>query len=113
MSDFHEPGIHKRPPKSSAPEVSLAGMARSSPRSPNPSPTSLRALDWFVFFLADVQTGFGAFVSVYLTAQKWTQTDIGFVLTAGSLLGLFGQIPGGAAVDAARSTRWVAACAIV
>ncbi|HEV3160219.1 MAG TPA: MFS transporter, partial [Xanthobacteraceae bacterium] len=36
-----------------------------------PSRRSLRGLDWFVFFVADVQTGFGPFVSVYLTAQRW------------------------------------------
>jgi MFS family permease len=59
-----------------------------------------------------VQTGFGAFVSVYLTAQKWTQTDIGLVLTVGAIVGLIGQIPGGAIVDAARSQRWVAAGAV-
>src|SRR5258707_2364441 len=77
-----------------------------------PSLTSRRALDWFVLFLADVQTGFGAFVSVYLTTEKWTQTDIGLVLTAGAVVGLVGQIPGGAIVDAARSERWVAAAAV-
>jgi MFS family permease len=80
--------------------------------SPSPSPRSRRALDWFVFFLADVQTGFGAFVSVYLTTEKWSQTDIGLVLTAGAIVGLVGQIPGGAIVDAARSQRWVAAVAV-
>jgi isocitrate lyase len=47
-----------------------------------PSRRSLRGLDWFVFFVADVQTGFGPFVSVYLTAQRWTQVDIGLVLSA-------------------------------
>ena len=77
-----------------------------------PSLTSRRALDWFIFFLADVQTGFGAFVSVYLTTEKWTQTDIGLVLTTGAVVGLVGQIPGGAIVDAARSPRWVAAAAV-
>ena len=82
-------------------------------RAPAPSSTSRHALDWFVFFLADVQTGFGAFVSVYLTAQKWTQTDIGLVLTIGGIVGLLGQIPGGALVDAARSERWVAALAVI
>ena len=46
---------------------------------------SLRGLDWFIFFVADVQTGFGPFVSVYLTAQKWTQVDIGLVLSGGRL----------------------------
>jgi MFS family permease len=69
-------------------------------------------LDWFVFFVADVQTGFGPFVAVYLTAQKWTQIDIGLVLTVGGLVALAGQIPGGALVDAARSARLVAGLAV-
>ena len=46
-----------------------------------PSKRSLRGLDWFVFCVADVQTGFGPFVAVYLTTQKWTQVDIGLVLS--------------------------------
>jgi MFS family permease len=79
---------------------------------PHPSRASLRGLDWFIFFVADVQTGFGPFVSVYLTAQKWTQVDIGLVLSAGSLVALAGQIPGGALVDLARSERMVAGLAI-
>jgi MFS family permease len=77
-----------------------------------PSLRSRRGLDWFVFFLADVQTGFGPFITVYLTAQAWTQTDIGLVLTAGSLVALIGQMPGGAIVDAARSEKFVAAISI-
>jgi len=80
---------------------------------PAPSRASLRGLDWFVFFLADVQTGFGPFVSVYLTAQAWTQVDIGLVLTLGSLIALAGQMPGGAVVDAARSERLVAARGVI
>jgi MFS family permease len=72
----------------------------------------LRGLDWFVFFVADVQTGFGPFVSVFLTAQHWTQVDIGLVLSAGGFVSLIGQMPGGALVDAARSERFVAALAI-
>jgi MFS family permease len=60
-----------------------------------------------------VQTGFGPFVSVFLTTQKWTQIDIGFVLTAAGFASLIGQIPGGALVDAARSERLVAGIAIV
>ncbi len=84
-----------------------------SRKPPAPSAASLRGLDWFVFFLADVQTGFGPFVSVYLTTQAWTQVDIGLVLTAGGLVALIGQMPGGAIVDAARSERLVAACGVV
>jgi MFS family permease len=80
------------------------------PRSP--TRRSLRGLDWFVFFVADVQTGFGPFVAVYLTAQKWTQVDIGLVLSIGGLVALAGQMPGGALVDAARSERLVAGIAV-
>src|SRR5260370_15093942 len=77
-----------------------------------PSRQSLRGLDWFIFFLADVQTGFGPFIAVYLTTQKWTQVEIGLVLSIGGLIGLIGQIPGGAIVDAARSERLVAGLAV-
>jgi MFS family permease len=79
---------------------------------PHPSHSSLRGLDWFVFFVADVQTGFGPFIAVYLTSQKWTQLDIGLLLTVGGLVSLLGQMPGGAAVDAARSERFVAGLAL-
>ncbi len=79
---------------------------------PIPSRQSLRGLDWFIFFLADVQTGFGPFVAVYLTTQKWTQVAIGFVLSIGGVVALLGQVPGGAIVDAARSERLVAGLAI-
>ncbi len=79
---------------------------------PAPSQQSLRGLDWFIFFLADVQTGFGPFVAVYLTTQKWTQVEIGLVLSIGGLIGLIGQMPGGAIVDAARSERLVASLAV-
>lgn len=72
----------------------------------------MRGLDWFIFFLADVQTGFGPFVAVYLTTEKWTQAQIGLVLSIGGIVGLIGQMPGGAIVDAARSERLVAALAV-
>jgi MFS family permease len=65
-----------------------------------------------VFLVADVQTGFGPFVAVYLTSQKWTQIEIGLVLTVAGLVSLLGQIPGGALVDWVRSERVVAAAAV-
>jgi predicted MFS family arabinose efflux permease len=85
---------------------------RVSSPPPAPSRQSLRGLDWFIFFLADVQTGFGPFIAVYLTTQKWTQVAIGFVLSIGGLVALVGQMPGGAIVDAARSERLVAGLAV-
>jgi MFS family permease len=82
------------------------------PEKPHPSEQSLRGLDWFIFFLADVQTGFGPFIAVYLTTEKWTQSQIGLVLSIGSVIGLLGQMPGGAIVDAARSERLMAGWAV-
>jgi MFS family permease len=55
--------------------------------------------------MADVQTGFGSFVSFYLADQGWSEENVGFVLTAGGLSGVVGQIPGGALVDAMRRKR--------
>jgi MFS family permease len=77
------------------------------------APSSERGLDWFAFFVADVQTGFGPFLSVYLTTQKWTQVDIGLVLSIGSLVGLLCQAPGGWIVDQAASKRRAAAFALL
>jgi len=65
-----------------------------------------------VFFLADVQTGFGPLVAVYLTTQKWTQVEIGLVLSVNGFIALLGQVPGGALVDWARSERLVAGLAV-
>jgi len=65
-----------------------------------------------VFFLADVQTGFGPFIAVYLTTEKWTQVEIGLILSVSGLTSLLGQMPGGALVDWARSERLVAGLAV-
>lgn len=68
-----------------------------------------RALDWLNFFVADVQTGFGAFVAVYLTSEKWTQVQIGSMLTFGTVVSIMAQLPAGALVDAAPDKRRMAA----
>src|SRR5499427_10669734 len=80
--------------------------------SAGPTRRSALGLDWFVFFVADIQTGFGPFVAVYLTTQKWTQIDIGLILTVSGVVALAGQMPGGALVDAARSERLVAGLSV-
>ena len=79
---------------------------------PSPSQQSRRGVDWVFLFLADVQTGFGPFIAVYLTTQKWTQAQIGLVLSIGGIVGLIGQMPGGAIIDAAKSERRVAGLAV-
>ena len=67
--------------------------------STDPSQTSRRALDWLDLFLADVQTGIGPFLAVYLAAQHWNAEQVGVALTCGGLAGVLAQAPGGALVD--------------
>jgi MFS family permease len=74
---------------------------------------SQRALDLLNFFVADVQTGFGPFVAVYLTMHKWTQVQIGFALTLSTIVALISQLPAGALVDAAPNKRRVAGGALI
>ena len=76
------------------------------------SQRSLRGLDWFAFFVADIQTGWGPFVAVYLTSAAWTQFDIGLILTIGTITGLALQIPAGALVDRMPAKRLLAALAV-
>ena len=78
-----------------------------------PMTRSLRGLDWLNFFVANFQTGFGPFISVYLTGVGWTQGAIGAALSAGSVAGMVSQVPGGALVDAVRNKRAAAAAAII
>jgi predicted MFS family arabinose efflux permease len=104
-------GDRERPMNSDSLSSRLSEPLGQKPPAP-PSRQSLRGLDWFIFFLADVQTGFGPFIAVYLTTQKWTQVEIGLVLSIGGVVGLIGQMPGGAIVDAARSERLVAGLAV-
>src|SRR5262249_21648704 len=73
-----------------------------------PSRRSRRALDWFNFFVADIQAGFGPFIAAYLTAHSWSQGHIGIALTVGSLVGLAAQVPAGALVDSFSNKRQLA-----
>jgi MFS family permease len=74
---------------------------------------SLRALDWLNFFAANVQTGFGPFIASYLAASKWTQGEIGLILSVGTITAMISQLPGGAMIDAMHSKRGGAAAAIL
>jgi hypothetical protein len=46
---------------------------------------TLRGLDWLNFFLADVQTGVGPFLAIYLAAYGWNEERVGLALTAGGV----------------------------
>ncbi|MEZ2351974.1 MFS transporter [Caballeronia sp. RCC_10] len=74
---------------------------------------SLRALDWLNFFVANVQTGFGPFIASYLAAHKWTQGEIGLMLSVGTITAMASQLPAGALVDAMRNKKFAALSAII
>jgi MFS family permease len=77
------------------------------------SPRELHGLNWLFFFAADLQTGFGPFVAVYLTTHSWTQAELGLALGVGSAATMLAQVPAGMLVDALRSKAVAAAAALV
>jgi MFS family permease len=56
-----------------------------------------------------MQAGFGPFVAVLLADEKWTQQNIGYVLSVSGLAGLLSQLPGGELLDVSRSKRFLVA----
>jgi predicted MFS family arabinose efflux permease len=72
---------------------------------PSPSGRTLRGLDLLNFFLADVQTGVGPFLAIYLAGHQWDEERVGLALTVGGLAGVLAQTPAGAMVDFLRSKR--------
>ena len=79
----------------------------------SPSQRTLRGLDWLNFFLADVQTGVGPFLAIYLAGYKWNEESVGLALTVGGIAGILTQTPAGALVDALRSKRALVAVGVV
>ena len=71
----------------------------------SPSRGTLRGLDWLNFLLADVQTGVGPFLAIYLAGYKWNEERVGLALTVGGIAGILTQTPAGGLVDFLRSKR--------
>ncbi len=88
-----------------------AGDNDGSPNSP--APGASRGLDWFNLFVANIQTGFGPFIAVYLSSQSWTQTSIGLALSIGTVSSMVSQVPAGALVDLMPNKTRVAAFSVV
>ena len=74
---------------------------------------TLRGLDWLNFFLADVQTGVGPFLAIYLAATGWNEQRVGIALTVGGIAGILAQTPAGALVDRLRSKRALIAAGVI
>ena len=76
------------------------------------SKQSLRALDWLNFFLADVQTGVGPFLAIYLAAYAWDEERIGLALSVSGIAGILAQTPAGALVDQTHHKRTIIAVGV-
>src|SRR6516225_8850203 len=87
----------------------MAITAASDAIDMSPSSMCMSGLDGINFFLAGMQAGFGPFVAVLLADEKWTQQNIGYVLSVSGLAGLLSQLPGGELLDASRSKRFLIA----
>jgi MFS family permease len=79
---------------------------------PRPSVGTLRGLDWLNFFLADVQTGVGPFLAIYLAGYGWNEERVGVALTVGGIAGILAQTPAGALVDQVHRKRTLIAIGI-
>jgi MFS family permease len=91
-----------------APEPVVSSTIREAP-----SRRTLRGLDWLNFFLADVQTGVGPFLAIYLAGYGWNEQRVGLALTVGGIAGILTQTPAGGLVDRLRSKRALITAGIV
>src|SRR5438445_566300 len=81
-----------------------------------PHHRSLWALDWLNVLVADVKTGVGPYLAVYLQANRhWAPVSIGLAMSAMGFAAVVAQIPTGALTDHVRRKRWmiVVAAAVV
>jgi MFS family permease len=79
----------------------------------SPSGQSLRALDAVNFLIAGLLAGFGPFIALFLADQLWSAANVGYVLSAGSIVGLLAQLPGGELLDSIRSKVLLLAVGVV
>ncbi len=79
----------------------------------SPDRRSLYGLDWLNFFLADVQTGVGPFLAIYLAGHHWNEQSVGIALTVGGIAGIVCQTPAGALVDRLYSKRLLITAGVI
>src|SRR5712692_3921418 len=105
----------RRPPSGTVSEVDDTPniVTRDSDVEKRPSARSLRGLDWLNFLLADVQSGVGPFLAIYLADYGWNEQLVGLALTIGGIVGIASQTPAGALVDRLKSKRALIAAGVV
>jgi MFS family permease len=77
------------------------------------SQKSLHGLDWLNFLLADVQTGVGPFLAIYLASYHWNEQSVGLALTVGAIAGIGSQTPAGGLVDQLKAKRGLIAAGVI
>ncbi|MBR1121425.1 MFS transporter [Bradyrhizobium lablabi] len=83
-------------------------MADKRPQQQKGKATRLWPLLAVNFFVADMQSGIGPFLSVFLLERGWAAGMIGTAMTVGSIAGMLVTTPVGALIDASRRKRvWV------
>src|ERR1700736_3977026 len=87
-------------------------VTRNTKADERPSARSLRGLDWLNFLLADVQSGVGPFLAIYLAGRGWNEQRVGLALTIGGIAGIASQTPAGALVDRLKSKRALIAAGV-
>ncbi|GAB4014288.1 MFS transporter [Spirosoma migulaei] len=71
-----------------------------------PTATSLNALDWANFFLADVRDGLGPYLAIYLlTSRHWHAQNIGLAMSVMGIATVIAQTPAGIFVDQTKKKR--------
>src|SRR5690348_2578746 len=84
-----------------------ASMARKRQKDKT-GPARLWPLLAVNFFMADMQSGIGPFVGVFLLERGWASGMIGTALAVGNIAGMFVTTPVGGFIDASRRKRaWV------
>ncbi|HEX4153192.1 MAG TPA: MFS transporter [Steroidobacteraceae bacterium] len=110
----HEPPSAPPGPEPAGPGPRGGDPVGASPPGADASTAAAgRGLDWFNLFVANVQTGFGPFIAVYLSGQRWTQTAIGLALSIGTISSMASQIPAGALVDVMKNKTRIAAFSVL
>ncbi len=78
-------------------------MARKRPPQKKDKSARLWPLLAVNFFMADMQSGIGPFVGVFLLERGWASGMIGTALAVGNIAGMFVTTPVGGFIDASRA----------
>jgi MFS family permease len=74
---------------------------------------SIPALNALNFFMADVNSGLGPFLGVFLQERQWSPSQIGIVMTIGGVAGMVVTTPLGVLVDQTYFKRAVVVAAAI